>query len=80
MPDLSEQQERVGTEIEGERSDWGGSVSVWERKRRGVDREREREREQSDPSCDEDTQEECIPQAESIRKAAKQPRRAYDII
>lgn len=45
---------------------------MWERKRRGVDREREREREQSDPSCDEDTQEECIPQAESTRKAAKQ--------
>lgn len=63
----------MGTEIEGERSDWGGSVSVWERKRRGVDKEREREREQSDPSCDEETQEKCIPQAESIRKAAKQP-------
>lgn len=44
---------------------------MWEGKRRGVDREREREREQSDPSCDEDTQEKCIPQAESTRKAAK---------
>lgn len=45
---------------------------MWERKRRGVDREGEREREQSDPSCGEDTQEKCIPPTASTRKAAKQ--------
>lgn len=45
---------------------------MWERKRRGVDGEREKEREQSDPSCGDDTQEKCILQAASTRKAAKQ--------
>lgn len=50
----------------------GEGVFLCGRERGGVLREREREREQSDPSCAEDTQEKCIPQAASIRKAAKQ--------
>lgn len=52
----------------------GEGVFLCGRERGGVltGRERERESEQSDPSCDEDTPEKCIPQAESTRKAAKQ--------
>lgn len=49
----------------------GEGVFLCGRERGGVLTGREREREQSDPSCDEDTQEKCIPQAESTRKAEK---------
>lgn len=58
----------------------GEGVFLCGRERGGVltgrekERDGKREREQSDPSCGEDTQEKCIPQAASTRKAAKQSR------
>lgn len=58
-----------GTRDRG-REKWLGRECFCVGERGGVLRERERV--QSDPSCAEDTQEKCIPQAASTRKAAKQ--------